>query len=116
MAYKPFVAPSGAEGKHDSPCFYREMSHVSSNPPSDFGMEQSDAKQERTRRLRILPDISGYGTVFLPGNSASFIFKTSTSVPHVIRLRGESARGLSSFDSAAAGCDKGFIYLDSKVP
>lgn len=116
MAYKPFVASSSTEEKRPGLCFYKEMHHASSNSPADFSVEQSDGKQQRTRRLRILPDISGYSTAFLPGRSASFIFKTSTSVPHVIPLIGESALGLSGFDSAAAGCEKGFVYLDSKVP
>lgn len=114
MVYKPFVASAAGE-KGPNLCFNREMNHVSSNVPLEVAEEQPDGTQNRTRRLRVLPDISGYSTVFLPGHSANFIFKTSTSLPHVLRLRGESVRGLSSFDSAAAGCSKGFVYLDSKV-
>lgn len=114
MVYKPFVASSGT-GKHSSVCFHREMNHVLSNPPPSAGEEQPEGKQQRVRRLRVLPDISGHSTVFLPGRSASFVFKTSTSSPHVIRMRGEFVRGLGSFDSVATGCEKGFVYLDSKV-
>jgi cleavage and polyadenylation specificity factor subunit 1 len=112
MAYKPFMASSGTAEKRPNLCFYREMNHVSSNAPPE---EQAGGMQRRTRRLRTLPDISGHSTVFLPGHSAAFVFRTSTSSPHVIRLREEFVRGLGSFDSLAGGCDKGFVYLDSKV-
>lgn len=110
--YKPFIASSNAEEKYPSLCFLRERNH---SVPPNFGVEQSDEKSQRDRPLRILPDVSGYSTVFLPGRSASFIFKTSTSLPHIIRLRSEFVRGLNNFDSVATGCDKGFIYLDSTV-
>ena len=65
--------------------------------------------------MRILPDVDGYSTVFLPGHSASFIVKTSTSLPHIIRLRGQLVRGMSSFDDKSFGCERGFVYVDSMV-
>ena len=100
--------PVDAEGKQGGLCFLREMNYAL----PDIGAEPEG---QRTRQLRILPDISGYSTVFMPGSSASFVFKTSASLPHVTRLRGDNIRGLSSFDSAAAGCAKGFVYADSTV-
>lgn len=111
MVYTPFSSSSAGENT-PSLCFFREANHTI--PPNDDA-EQQELRDQRRRPLRILPDISGYSTVFLPGNSASFIFRTSTSSPHVIRLRGDFIPGLSSFDSSATGCDKGFIYLDSTV-
>lgn len=106
------MAPTSAENKHPSLCFFRETNHIL---PPNAGVERPGKNSQRRRPLRILPDVSGYSTVFLPGESASFIFKTSTSSPHMMRLRGESVRAISSFDSIAIGCDKGFAYLDSTV-
>jgi cleavage and polyadenylation specificity factor subunit 1 len=51
----------------------------------------------------------------MPGASSSFVFKTAKSSPHIIRLRGDFTRWLSSFDSAETSCDNGFIYVDSQV-
>jgi cleavage and polyadenylation specificity factor subunit 1 len=70
--------------------------------------------QQRARPLRVLPNISGCSTVFLPGSSAGFILRTAASSPHLVRLRGEFAQWLSEFDSAATGCENGFIYVDSE--
>lgn len=64
--------------------------------------------------MRIFHDVSGLSGVFLPGNSSGFIVKTSTSSPHLIRLRGEYTKWLSGLDSADLGCEKGFIYVDSE--
>lgn len=70
--------------------------------------------QNRARPLRILRDLSGLSGVFLPGSSSGFILKTSSSTPHLVRLRGEFTRWLSGFDSADLGCENGFIYVDSE--
>ncbi|XHG02780.1 mRNA cleavage and polyadenylation factor subunit, variant 2 [Aspergillus wentii] len=109
VVYKPFLTRAGNGGFIS---FLRETNHhlprVSSN------ISETRSREQRTKPLRILPNISGLSTVFMPGNSASFIFKTSTSSPHVIRLRGEPVQGLSGLDSAGLGCDRGFVYVDSK--
>lgn len=70
--------------------------------------------QSRARPLRKFTDISGLSGVFLPGVSAGFILRTSTSSPHLIRLRGDFTKWLDSFDSASLGCSHGFVYADSE--
>ena len=70
------------------------------------------ADEARNNPMRVLTDIGGYSTVFLPGASPCFILKSSTSMPRAVGLRGAGVRGLSSFHTA--GCDRGFIYIDMK--
>lgn len=50
--------------------------------------------------------------MFLPGGSPCFIFKNSKSIPRILNIRGRGVRGMSSFHTE--GCDRGFIYLDTK--
>jgi cleavage and polyadenylation specificity factor subunit 1 len=62
--------------------------------------------------MRAISNIGGYSAVFMPGSSPSFVLKSSKSVPRVISLRGAGVRGMSAFHTA--GCDRGFIYADTK--
>jgi cleavage and polyadenylation specificity factor subunit 1 len=93
--------------------FFREANHVL--PKNLSGETSQTDDQQRIRPLRVLSDISGFSTIFMPGASSSFVFKTAKSSPHILRLRGGYTRWLSSFDSANTGCEKGFIYVDSQV-
>lgn len=61
--------------------------------------------------MRAISSLGRFSSVFVPGESPSFILKSSKSIPRVIGLRGLGVRGLSPFHTA--GCDHGFIYVDS---
>lgn len=115
LVYRPYV-DAGAKDKENSNLrFFRETNHFLPDVPSNLDTDSSNSRSQRARPLRILPNVSGFSTVFMPGTSASFVFKTSTSVPHIIRLRGGYVRGLSGFDSSAIGCAEGFVFVDSMV-
>ncbi|CAL5868815.1 uncharacterized protein PFLUO_LOCUS3042 [Penicillium psychrofluorescens] len=115
FVYKPVLTSSDLDdGGLQSLRFYREANHTLPRTPSHATSAQQDEDQQRFRPLRILPDVSGLSAVFMPGESAGFIIRTPASSPHIVRLRGGFARWLSSFDSSATGCEKGFIYVDSK--
>jgi cleavage and polyadenylation specificity factor subunit 1 len=74
--------------------------------------ETADPESEkRDSPMRAIANIGGYSSVFMPGGSASFIFKSSKSIPRQLGLRGAGVRSLSSFHTA--GCDRGFIYVDN---
>lgn len=62
--------------------------------------------------LRRCGNVHGYSTVFLANSSPSFILKSSKSIPRVIGLQGLGVRGMSTFHTA--GCDRGFIYVDTE--
>ncbi|CEJ85152.1 hypothetical protein VHEMI03686 [[Torrubiella] hemipterigena] len=77
--------------------------------------EQTDedaTSHKRYSPLRACGDIGGYCTVFMPGDSPSFIIKSGKSVPRVIGLQGLGVRGLSTFHTE--GCERGFIYADTE--
>lgn len=60
--------------------------------------------------MRVLPNIDGYATVFMPGASSSFIIRAASSLPHVVPLRGKGVRGLCGLNSRR--CEAGFAYVD----
>ncbi|KAL4784284.1 CPSF A subunit region-domain-containing protein [Aspergillus varians] len=103
VVYRPFLTDSPSEELVGLK-FLKEANHVLPRIPTT-----SDDWQSEPRLLRILPNISGSSGVFMPGPSAGFIFRTSATSPHFIRLRGGYTKGLGCFGSP----DKGFAYLDS---
>ncbi|KAG5914028.1 hypothetical protein E4U42_000727, partial [Claviceps africana] len=62
--------------------------------------------------LRRCANVHGYSAVFLPNSSPGFVLKSSKSVPRVVGLQGLGVRGMSTFHTA--GCDRGFIYVDTE--
>ncbi|KAL4802870.1 CPSF A subunit region-domain-containing protein [Aspergillus unguis] len=105
IVYKPFFSdPSNKE----SAClkFLKEENHVLAKTAPT-----SDEWPLNSRPLRVLPNISGYSGIFMPGPSAGFIFRSSTTTPHFTPMRGGHTKGLSCFNSP----DKGFAYLDSNA-
>ncbi|KAG5933672.1 Protein cft1, partial [Claviceps sorghi] len=62
--------------------------------------------------LRRCANVHGYSAVFLPNSSASFVLKSGKSMPRVVGLQGLGVRGMSTFHTA--GCDRGFIYVDTE--
>ncbi|KAL2824543.1 CPSF A subunit region-domain-containing protein [Aspergillus cavernicola] len=103
VVYRPFLTNSPRE-EPASLKFMKEANHVLPRIPT-----RSDEGQLEHKPLRILPNLSGYNGIFMPGPSAGFIFRSTTTSPHFIRLRGSHTRGLGCFESP----EKGFAYLDS---
>lgn len=73
--------------------------------------DENEAQDRDDKPMRIISNLAGYSTVFLPGNSPSFVLKSAKSTPKVLSLQGIGVRGMSSFHTA--GCDRGFIYTDT---
>ncbi|KAL4888118.1 CPSF A subunit region-domain-containing protein [Aspergillus ambiguus] len=108
VMYRPFV--SSGSGNGSSLCFLKSTNRVLPRmSPESF--TDAPEGQRRSPPLRILPNVSGFSSVFMPGTSAGFVMKTSVSLPHFMRLRG-SVRCLDAFNSPGTG--NGFICLDSK--
>ncbi|GIC92592.1 cleavage/polyadenylation factor CFT1 [Aspergillus udagawae] len=113
VVYKAFASSIKGEG-HTRLSFVKEANHTLPRATTSEKEMQSNEELSRSRSLRILPNISDFSAVFMPGPSASFVLKTAKSCPHVFRLRGEFVRSLSIFSLASPSLDKGFIYVDSK--
>lgn len=63
--------------------------------------------------LRVIQDLDNYSTVFMPGESPSFIIKSASTPPFLIRMRSGSIQGLSRLDIPK--CEKGFIFIDDEA-
>ncbi|KAI9367816.1 CPSF A subunit region-domain-containing protein [Aspergillus egyptiacus] len=103
VVYRPFFTVSRGEQLLGLK-FFKESNHVLPQIPVKSNDEQSAPKP-----IRLLPNISGYCGIFIPGPSAGFLFRRSSTSPHFIGLRGNHTKGLGCFESA----EKGFAYLDS---
>ncbi|KAL2814743.1 CPSF A subunit region-domain-containing protein [Aspergillus granulosus] len=103
VVYRPFISDSSGE-KPAGLRFFKESNHALPSVPT-----KADDEQLAPKPLRILPNISSYCSIFMPGPSAGFVFRTPTASPHFIRLRGGHIGGLGCFSTP----DKGFAYLDS---
>lgn len=110
--YQPFRLPTT-----DAQDVSRTL-HFQKLPNSTFARdpekvdEDEDDELPRAVPMRRCDNIAGYKTVFIPGDSPSFIFKSSKTLPKVIGLQGKAIRGMSSFHTE--GCERGFIFADSK--
>ncbi|OAA80955.1 protein CFT1 [Akanthomyces lecanii RCEF 1005] len=77
----------------------------------------SDKEEDETQQTRFVPlqpcgNVGGYSTVFLSGDSPSFVLKSAKSIPRIVGLQGQGVQGMSTFHTE--GCDRGFIYADKK--
>lgn len=81
-----------------------------SAPLSDT--EDEDLQPRRFVPLQACENVGGYSTVFLSGDSPSFVLKVARSIPRIVCLQGQGVQGMSTFHTE--GCDRGFIYADSK--
>lgn len=110
--YQPFRLPSAdAQDISHSLHFQKLPNPVFARDPEEVG-EDEDEEPRRAVPMRRCENIAGYKTVFIPGDSPSFIFKSSKTLPKVIGLQGNGVRGMSQFHTE--GCERGFIFADSK--
>lgn len=74
--------------------------------------EDDDTEQRRFVPLQPCDNVGGYSTVFLSGDSPSFVLKSAKSIPRIVGLQGQGVQGMCAFHTE--GCDRGFIYADMK--
>ncbi|OJJ46311.1 hypothetical protein ASPZODRAFT_133341 [Penicilliopsis zonata CBS 506.65] len=113
VIYRPFVVCKKTEGSSSSLRFFKERNYSAPKSSSDYPNVLQDRKL-RPRPLRILQDVSGLNAIFMPGESASFVFRMSSSAPHVFRVRGDFTRSMSEFQSVLPGGQRAFVYVDSE--
>src|SRR4051794_38847324 len=103
--YEPFQYPASTTSTFTSNLRFRKV------PGLHLPKYNEEESLDRVGRLRVLPNIGGYATVFMPGASSSFIIKEATSLPHVISLRGSGVQGFCGLNRRR--CEAGFAYVDS---
>ncbi|EWC45157.1 hypothetical protein DRE_06045 [Drechslerella stenobrocha 248] len=59
-----------------------------------------------------IDDLGGYGVAFMPGDTPTFITKSSKSLPKLYKLQGGTVRSLSPFHTKET--ERGFLYIDAK--
>ncbi|KAF9894195.1 mRNA cleavage and polyadenylation factor subunit [Aspergillus nanangensis] len=110
--YRPFILRITPEKEMPSLSFFKENNHVLPDMSPSELKTGSPNRPNRNASMRILPDIAGFSSVFLPGASGGFILKTSTSSPHLLRVRGDPILCLDRFHTPENGT--GYISLGSK--
>jgi cleavage and polyadenylation specificity factor subunit 1 len=114
VLYQPYHTGNQSEEPEWNLRFLKVSNHYLAKSAIRSAAEASaDVTHQCVNPLRTLPDVCGYKTVFMPGKSPCFVIKSSTSLPHVLALRGKPVRSLSSFNIPA--CERGFVYIDSDV-
>ncbi|PGG98566.1 hypothetical protein AJ79_08819 [Helicocarpus griseus UAMH5409] len=109
--YEPYHITSSTEKQPSHLRFVKIANHHFPKFHPESNLDNASVSNRETRPLRALADVCGYRTVFMSGKSPCFIIKSSTSIPHVLNLRGKTVYSLSSFNIPA--CEKGFVYVDT---
>lgn len=110
--YEPWRIPSTQEaGLSKTLQFLKSPNEIFAKDP-EIAAEDDATLQPHNMPLRACGNVGGYGAVFLPGASPSFVIKSSKSTPKVIGLQGSGVQAMSPFHTE--GCERGFIYADSK--
>lgn len=106
--YQPYQSP--LEGSSDTVLRFLK---TSSSLPRPAAEPIYDEQHNRIQPLRAIQDLDNYSTVFMPGDSPSFIFKSASSLPQFINLRTGPVRSLSRLNISK--CEKGFVYIGGNV-
>ena len=75
--------------------------------------DSEDWLSEEEPRLKSLPDIGGYSTVFVKGATPSLILKEASSSPKILELNVPGIHDLATFHTAR--CERGFAYINQSV-
>ncbi|KAI1392719.1 CPSF A subunit region-domain-containing protein [Hypoxylon trugodes] len=110
--YQPFRIPSTESQELSTTLHFQKLPNPVLADDPIIPLDDEDEIQQQTPPMRRCDNIGGYKTVFLPGSSPSFVLKSSKTLPKVLRLQGDGVRGMSPFHTE--GCERGFIYADSK--
>ncbi|KAL7620400.1 mRNA cleavage and polyadenylation factor subunit [Parahypoxylon ruwenzoriense] len=110
--YHPFRTLPGPTQELSTSLQFQKLSNPTLANSTDEMVDDEDDEVLRTPSMRRCENIAGYSTVFIPGNSPSFILRSSKTQPKVLGLQGDGVRGMSPFHTE--GCERGFIYADSK--
>ncbi|KAL8998200.1 MAG: hypothetical protein Q9169_002685 [Polycauliona sp. 2 TL-2023] len=106
IIYQPFQSP--VAGTRDTTLHFLKLPNPNSSR-THLPMSYEDEESGRAP-MRALLDLSGYSTVFLPGDAPAFVIKSASSPPQLINLNENSVQDLSSLNASA--CEKGFAYID----
>ncbi|KAI5864811.1 CPSF A subunit region-domain-containing protein [Durotheca rogersii] len=110
--YQPFRTSSEAGQELATSLHFQKLPNPTIADNAAEALDDEDDEIWRPLAMRRCDNVGGYKTVFIPGNSPSFILRSSKTLPKVIGLQGDGVRGMSPFHTE--GCERGFIYADFK--
>ena len=113
IIYQPYQSP--IDGSKETALRFVKLPnhHIPKSLPEN-DEHDDDVSVQRQRPLRIVSGLNGgYDTVFMPGPSASFIIRSASCLPQIIRLDGTPIQSLSPLHTLK--CLSGFVYIDREV-
>ncbi|OTB04446.1 hypothetical protein M426DRAFT_320804 [Hypoxylon sp. CI-4A] len=110
--YQPFRIPSTSTQDLSTLLHFQKLPNPALADDDIIPLNNDYDEIQRATPMRRCDNIAGYKTIFLPGSSPSFVLKSSKTLPRVLRLKGDGVRGMSTFHTE--GCERGFVYADSK--
>lgn len=112
--YQPYHSPSQEGGQGKALRFLKiTTSYLPSVTPDEAYKDEEEKAGKPMWPLRVIQDLDNYSTVFMPGESPSFIIKSASTPPFLIRMRSGPIQGLSRLDIPK--CEKGFIFVDHEA-
>ncbi len=110
IIYQPFQSP--VAGTRDTILHFLKIPNPSSLKTS-LSVSYDDDGESKREPMRAIHDLNGYSTVFLPGDSPTFVIKSASSPPQLISLNEKSVQSLSGLNTPT--CERGFTYIDQTV-
>ncbi|KAI4250673.1 MAG: hypothetical protein L6R42_008683, partial [Xanthoria sp. 1 TBL-2021] len=107
IVYQPYQSP--VAGTRDTILHFLKMPNPSSSK-TYLSMSYDDDEESRREPMRAIHHLDGYSTIFLPGDSPTFVIKSASSPPQLISLNEKSVQSLSGLNTST--CERGFVYID----
>ncbi|KAL8777045.1 MAG: hypothetical protein Q9213_008033, partial [Squamulea squamosa] len=107
IIYQPYQSP--VPGTRDTTLHFLKLPNPTFSKislPSSY----NDDTDFRREPMRAIHDLDGYSTVFLPGDSPTFIIKSASSPPQMITMRDKPVLSLTGLNTMT--CERGFAYVD----
>ncbi|CAO1598257.1 mRNA cleavage and polyadenylation factor subunit [Xanthoria calcicola] len=107
IIYQPFQSP--VAGTRDTILHFLKIPNPNSSKTS-LSISYDDDGESKREPMRAIHDLNSYSTVFLPGDSPTFVIKSASSPPQLISLNEKSVQSLSGLNTPT--CERGFTYID----
>ncbi|KAL8824130.1 MAG: hypothetical protein Q9170_008244, partial [Blastenia crenularia] len=109
VIYQPFQSP--VAGNKDTTLHFLKIANpnfASTSLPLAYDGDD-DSKREP---MRAITDLSGYNTVFVPGEDPAFVIKSASGQPQRISMREKPIKSLAGLNTSK--CGKGFAYINQE--
>ncbi|KAL8732617.1 MAG: hypothetical protein Q9166_002592 [cf. Caloplaca sp. 2 TL-2023] len=109
IIYQPYQSP--VAGTRDTALHFLKMANPSF-PKTSLPTSYEEDELARREPMRAIHDLSGYSTVFLPGDAPTFIIKSASSAPQLINMHEKPVISLTRLKKSS--CEIEFAYINTK--